>query len=248
MERELIFFDDFIGGKINPEFWNYEVGNHQWPNNEKQAYTNRENNIYLKDSCLHIVSRKEKDGEREYTSSKINTRGKKYFKYGYFEIRAKLPMSHGAWSAFWLMPNERKEGEFWPDCGEIDMMEFIPHHKYNPDKGVLLYSLHSKNHNHRNKNCVQYTIFNNNYLDLDKEFHLYGMEWNENEFIYYFDNKEVARFKVSDDKECQNEDSWPFHKDFYLIINVAVGGGLGGAIYDEELPCSFIVDYVKVYK
>ena len=74
------------------------------------------------------------------------------------------------------------------------------------------------------------------------------MEWNENEFIYYFDNKEVARFKVSDDKECQNEDSWPFHKDFYLIINVAVGGGLGGAIYDEELPCSLIVDYVKVYK
>lgn len=248
MDKELIFFEDFNSTTLDLEKWNYEVGNHQWPNREAQAYSDRPGNIFLSDSCLHIVAKKEKDGEREYTSSKINTRNKVFFKYGYIEIKAKLPTAHGAWPAFWLMPNERREGVYWPECGEIDMMEFIPHHKTNPSKGILLYSLHSKNHNHRNKDAVQYTIKLKNELDLDKEFHIYGMEWNENEIIYYFDNEEVARFRKEDDKECQGFDSWPFDQNFYLIINVAVGGGLGGEIFDYELPTELIIDYIKVYR
>ena len=108
-EYQLVWSDDFdYEGQPDSEKWNFEVGNFQWPNKELQAYTDRPGNVFVKDGRLTIRSIKERDGERKYTSAKINTNHKACWQYGYFEIRAKFPGGVGSWPAIWMMPYKEK--------------------------------------------------------------------------------------------------------------------------------------------
>ena len=272
----LVWSDDFdYEGMPDPKKWSYEVGNFQWPNRELQAYTDRPSNIYVKDGKLVIRSLKEKDGEREYTSAKINTNQKACWQYGYFDIRAKFPRGLGSWPAIWMMPSRKPrpipdgipvrtdgkpdfqnftdehwkifpplpEKERWPNCGEIDLVEHIGR---RPDD--LLFSLHSARHNHRRNDTVPYTkvvSFEKNFL---KEFHNYSMEWTPDYFEYFVDGVSYCKYHRLDDSVEQGYDSWPFDKPFYLIINTAVGGGLGGPVNDADLPFLFEIEYVHVYQ
>ncbi|MDE6518393.1 MAG: glycoside hydrolase family 16 protein, partial [Acetatifactor sp.] len=100
-EYELVWEDDFAyEGAPDPTRWNYDLGNHQWANQELQAYTDRPGNVIVRDGRLVIRALKERDGEREYTSTRLTTFGRQSWQYGYFEIRAKLPDGVGAWPAF----------------------------------------------------------------------------------------------------------------------------------------------------
>jgi beta-glucanase (GH16 family) len=242
-------------GFPNPEKWNIEKGNHQWPNKELQAYTDKEKNLFVKDGLLQIRAYKEKDGEREYTSAKINTCSKGAWKYGYFEFRAKLPKGVGSWPAIWMMPEHLRhpkeeqiqmgilpEHMKWPACGEIDIMEHIGRLKKH-----LLFSLHCKNHNHADKTTIPYTKNVEYSIDFSDDFHIYAMEWTESYIEYFVDGVSYCKYNKSDDID-QSPNSWPFDKEFFLIINLAVGGGLGGPVNDEELPFEYFVDYIKVYQ
>lgn len=275
-EYELVWHDEFdYEGKLDNKKWNYEVGNFQWPNKELQAYTDSLDNVFVKDGHLTIRALKQKDGEREYTSGKVNTREKGMWQYGYFEFRAKIPEGLGSWPAIWMMPYMKRrkvpegvpvrsdgrpdfqkftekhwelfpkppENERWPNCGEIDILEHIGRMKNN-----LLFSLHSKNHNHTRKDAVQYTTkiaFDKN---LCEDYHIYAMEWTPDYVEYFVDNKSYCRYNKADDKEDQSPDSWPFDKPFYLILNIAVGGGLGGPVDESSLPYEFLIDYVRIYQ
>ena len=100
-EYRLVWADEFdYEGKPDPEKWNYDLGNHQWANRELQAYTDRPDNVFVKDGKLTLCARKEQDGERQYTSCRMTTYGRQSWKYGYFEIRARLPRGRGSWPAF----------------------------------------------------------------------------------------------------------------------------------------------------
>lgn len=256
-EYQLVWEDNFdYEGSPDPAKWTFEVGNHQWPNRELQAYTDRPRNVYVKDGKLTIRAIKEKDGEREYTSAKITTSGKTAWTYGYFEFRAKLPKGVGSWPAFWMMPQhlalpreeQAKLGFLpkdmdWPGCGEIDIMEHVGRRQNN-----LLFSLHCKNHNHADKNTIPYTVTHQFETDLSADYHVYGMEWTEDYIEYFLDGESYCRYNKSDDPNDQGFDSWPFCKPFYLIVNVAVGGGLGGPVEDSHLPFELLVDYIKVYQ
>lgn len=275
-DYKLVWEDNFdYEGSPDPDKWNFEVGNHQWPNRELQAYTSKPENIYVQDGKLRIRAIKERDGDKEYTSAKINTRDKSSWKYGYFEFKAKIPTGLGSWPAIWMMPDvklpkmpdwvpltpsgrvdfakltdEEKaklppipEDMRWPNCGEIDIMEHVGRMENN-----LLFSIHCKNHNHANKNTVPYTtraVFEEN---LWEDYHIYAMEWTEDYIEYFVDGKSYCRYNKADDKECQGHDSWPFDKPFYLIMNIAVGGGLGGPVTDEHLPFEMYVDYARIYQ
>ena len=104
-EYNLVWNDEFdYEGKLDSKKWNYETGNFQWPNRELQAYTDRLDNVFVKDGHLTIRSLKQKDGDREYTSGKVNTLNKGMWTYGYFEFRAKVPRGVGSWPAIWMMP------------------------------------------------------------------------------------------------------------------------------------------------
>jgi beta-glucanase (GH16 family) len=119
--------------------WNFETGdgcpNCGWGNNELEYYTNG-NNVYLQSGKLIIEAREESLGGKNYTSTRMTTKGKKYFKYGRIDIRAKLPVGQGVWPALWMMPEENKFGG-WPSSGEIDIMEMLGH-----EPSVLYSTIH----------------------------------------------------------------------------------------------------------
>lgn len=240
---ELVWSDEFAyNGAPDPAKWNYDLGNHQWANRELQAYTDRPGNVIVRDGRLIIQALKEQDGERQYTSTRLTTFGRQSWQYGYFEIRAKLPKGKGSWPALWFLPDDIRQGVRWPLCGEIDMLEHTDMHP-----GDLVYSLHSQKHNHTLKEGVQYstTVHRDG---ICEDFHVFGLEWTSEYVEYFLDGECVCRYAKADDEEDQTETAWPYDKPYYLILNIAVGGMMGGPVKDEDLPFVMEVDYVRVYQ
>lgn len=242
-EYRLVWSDEFdYEGEPDNTKWGYDIGNHQWANRELQAYTKRPGNVYVKDGKLTIKALKEKDGDREYTSARLVTYGKQSWQYGLFEFRAKLPKGKGSWPAIWMLADSIRNGVPWPRCGEIDILEHTGQHENR-----LFFSLHSERHNHTRKDTKQYTEIY--YKEgVCEEFHDYHMEWTPDYIEYYVDGISVCRYNKADDTENQSESSWPFDQPFYLILNIAVGGTMGGEVDETSLPYVMEVEHVRVYQ
>ncbi len=120
----LVWSDEFLGSTINPNNWTHETGGGGWGNNELQYYTDRADNSYIQNGKLVIEAKEESFGGRDYTSARLITKGKQFFKYGRIEARMKLPYGQGLWPAFWML-GENISSIGWPACGEIDIMEMI---------------------------------------------------------------------------------------------------------------------------
>ena len=235
----LVWSDEFDrDGPPDRGKWSFETGAH-WHNGELQAYTDRECNACVSNGQLHIRAVKEPWDGRDYTSARMITYPHCAWQYGYFEVRAKIPNAPGSWPAIWLMPVSSREGVPWPLCGEIDMMEHTM-----LEKDVLVYSLHSKNINHLLPRDRQRSVrvFDPGASD---DFREYGLEWTKDAIVYFLDGREVCRY----DRGGTNDYGiWPFDAPFYLILNVAVGGFMGGPVRDGDFPCEMSVDYVRVYQ
>lgn len=241
-QYKLVWEDNFdTDGGIDERKWSCEVGE-QWANNEQQAYTDSRKNVCVRDGSLFITACKEKHGIRDYCSGRITTAGKYSWQYGYFEIRAKLPSGRGSWPAIWMMPDCIREGMPWPRCGEIDIMEHV-----GRMENKIWFSLHSERHNHTRKDTKQYTVIKD-YENVCTEFHTYGMNWTPEKIEFFVDGVSACCFNKSDDTEDMSFSAWPYDQPFYLILNIAVGGGLGGEIDEEALPYVMEVDYVRVYE
>ena len=234
---KLIWEDKFEGGELNKKFWNVESFNKP-PNEELQSYTNRKDNVCVgKDengnSCLIITAKREEFNGQPFTSGRINTKKKFAFKYGKLEASIKLPKtSNGIWPAFWLMGNDYDEVK-WPDCGEIDIIEFghVNGIKNGTQDRYFNGSLHWGPHGDKKKHASNYVTYD--YSLQDDKYHLYTMIWDENKISMYVDLDthpdakpyfEVAIPKSND----PSMSGYFFHKEFYIIFNVAVGGGYTG--------------------
>jgi beta-glucanase (GH16 family) len=240
---QLVWSDEFdYEGAPDPDKWNYDLGNHQWANKELQAYTNRPDNVYVKDGKLTIRAIKEKDGEREYTSTRLTTYGKQFFQYGLFEFRVKLPKGKGSWPAVWMLSEDVRKGVKWPACGEIDIIEQV-----GRNENQLFFSLHSEKHNHTRKDTKQYTVFKD-FDGICEEFHDYHMEWTPEYIEFYVDGVSACRYHKADDPDDQTGAAWPFDKPFYLIVNIAVGGTMGQEVDENALPYVMEVEHVRVYQ
>ncbi len=240
---QLVWSDEFdYRGVPDPNKWNYDLGNHQWANSELQAYTDRPSNVTVEDGNLIIKAIKEKDGEREYTSTRLTTYDRQSWQYGLFEFRVKLPKGIGSWPAVWMLPDSIKKGNRWPHCGEIDIIEHC-----GKKANQLFFSLHSEKHNHTRKDTKQYSVFLE-YPGVMDEFHDYTMEWTPEYVEYYVDGKSLCRYNKADDTEDQTEAAWPFDQPFYLIFNIAVGGSMGGTVDENDLPYIMEVEHVRVYQ
>lgn len=241
-DYQLVWEDNFSrDGGIDESKWSCEVGEH-WANNEQQAYTGNRRNVFVRDGRLHLVSRKETQGIRSYTSGRITTAGKHSWQYGYFEIRAKLPKGCGSWPAIWMLPDSFRTGIPWPSCGEIDLMEHVGRRENS-----IWFSLHSERHNHTRKDTKQYTVIRE-YKEVCSLFHTYGMEWTPEAIEFFVDGESACIYRKSDDETDQSVSAWPYDQPFFLIMNIAVGGGLGGEIEEASLPYEMEVDYVRVYQ
>ena len=207
-----------------------------WGNNESQFYTKREKNVRVEDGKLIIEAHKELLQGSSYTSARIKT--KNSWKYGRFEIRAKLPAGRGTWSALWALPTDWEYGN-WPLSGEIDIMEHVGY-----DEDVIVTSLHNAA---LSGGAIGETD-QHAYLkqpDACKEFNLYTLEWTEEEIKIMVNGKISLHYP----KEEKNWAKWPFDKRFHLLFNIAVGGNWGGVkgIDDNVFPSKMEIDYVRVF-
>ena len=207
-----------------------------WGNNESQFYTKREKNVRVEDGKLIIEAHKELLQGSSYTSARIKT--KNSWKYGRFEIRAKLPAGRGTWSALWALPTDWEYGN-WPLSGEIDIMEHVGY-----DEDVIVTSLHNAA---LSGGAIGETD-QHAYLkqpDACNEFNLYTLEWTEEEIKIMVNGKVSLHYP----KEEKNWAKWPFDKRFHLLFNIAVGGNWGGVkgIDDNVFPSKMEIDYVRVF-
>jgi beta-glucanase (GH16 family) len=238
-QRQLVWSDEFdYTGLPDSSKWSYDTGGHGWGNHEKQFYTERNlKNASVNNGVLTITAVKEHYKDAGYTSARLVTKNKGDWKYGRIEIKAKLPEGRGVWPAIWMLPTRSKYGS-WPVSGEIDIMEHVG---YLPDS--IFGTVHTGAYNHRDKTQKGSKIF---YKHVADDFHVYALEWDQNGMAIYFDKKLYFTFK----NEKKTEREWPFDQQFYLLLNIAVGGDWGGkeGVDESIFPQKMIVDYVRVYQ
>ncbi len=230
----LSWSDEFEGNEVDRTKWNFQVGGGGWGNGEAQYYTNGANST-VADGYLTIEARKENYGGNQFTSSRMNNANKGDFLFGRVEVRAKLPSTGGTWPAIWTLPTEWVYGG-WPDCGEIDIME----HTGN-NLGHVFGTIHTGAYNHQDGTQRGGGVY---FSDVADSFHVYALEWYPDHLDWYYDDQLVFSF----DNEYNTFAEWPYDIKHHLLLNVAVGGGLGGNInYNGVWPQQMVVDYVRIY-
>ena len=247
-EWEQVWSDEFDGDELDLSKWNILRWRPGWVNNEEQAYTNRDTNIFLQDGNLVIQGLIEPNyydtdynGNQytaNYTSGRINTDDKFSWTYGRFDIRAKLPSGKGSWPAIWML-GESITSIGWPDCGEIDIMEHVGY-----DNGNVHGSIHTKDFNHimNTQRSGSMTV-----SSATESFHVYSLEWSPHYLRFLIDDSPF--FFVYNDSNG-NEAKWPFDSPHYMILNLAIGGDWGGVqgIEPSSFPMRMLVDHVRVSK
>jgi beta-glucanase (GH16 family) len=242
--KNLVLSDEFdTDDIIDSDIWTFDIGNgiNGWGNNEEQFYTNRRENVSVQNGTLIIKAIKEDYNGFDYTSSKVLTKGLKEQAYGRFEARIQLPTGQGMWPAFWLLGANCGDGtadtEVWPNCGEIDIMEYR-----GQDPTVVHGSVHGPGYAGGNAITKSYALENDRF---DTGFHVFGIEWAPEYINYYVDDvlyNQITRQQV------EEKGTWVFDQPFYIIINLAVGGDFIGAPNEETVfPQTMLIDYVRVY-
>lgn len=227
--NNLVWSDEFDGDSLDTDSWNFETGNgtNGWGNNELQYYL--QDNVTVQDGSLFITAKRESESGFDFTSGRITTQDKYEFTYGRVEARIKLPEGVGTWPAFWMLGANFDEVG-WPETGEIDILEWV-----GKEPGRIQSALHLPGNSGGNAVVGASTIEN-----PSSEFHTYTAEWTEDAITFLLDGEVYFTFDNDSDK--------PFNKDFFLILNVAMGGNLGGDVDPAFSESAMEIDYVKVYQ
>ena len=231
----LVWCDEFDkSGSPSSEWW-YETGGGGWGNNELQTYVSGSQDgtelATVSGGTLKIKA--QKIGGTVYSIRMNTSQG---WTYGWFEARLKVSDVPGAWPAFWMMPKNFKA---WPDDGEVDIMEYAISTQ-GKDKSSS--SIHCKSYNHSigtGKTHVQAVS------NAAGEFHTYACEWTKDGFKFYIDGKQHHSFA---NDGTGNYNTWPFYNPFYLKLNLAWGGNMGGTTDEDGLPAVYEIDYVRVFQ
>jgi len=224
---KLVFSDEFnTDGAPDSTKWGYDIGAGGWGNGEAQTYTNAAENVIVQGGNLKITAKKSSTG---YTSARLKSENKFEFTYGKIEVKAKLTTGAGTWPAIWMLGQDYATNT-WPACGEIDIMEFKGS---EPTKihGTLHYPAVSPGAGNTNSTTI---------ANAASEFHIYKAIWSPASVQIFVDDKLFHT--------VANSSSLPFNKDFFLILNVAMGGTFGGAIDAAFTQSSMEIDYVRVYQ
>ncbi len=274
MGWELVWSDEFDGTALDDTKWEFEENCWGGGNEEQQCYTDRVDNTYLSDGILHIRAIEEQynglDGSQDwenadelntttlpFTSGRVRTKGKGDWRYGRFEIRARLPFGQGLWPAIWMLPTDYAYGG-GAASGEIDIMEAVNlKTAWAPDSNAVHGTLHYGTEGSSNASAGTYLRFFGDDHPADA-FHVYAIEWEAGEIRWYVDNIHYAtqvadgwysQVTAPDGTEAIADGTAPFDQPFHLILNVAVGGTWPGPPDDTTVfPQEMLVDYVRVYQ
>jgi beta-glucanase (GH16 family) len=250
----LVWADEFEGDELNFSQWEKEENNYGGGNNERQAYRTDPKYCFVDGGMLNIAVYRDphttSDGKTQpYSSARIRTQKRGDWKYGRFEVRAKMPSGQGIWPAVWMLPTESRYGG-WAAGGEIDIIE---------SRGSAVHettgALHFGGAWPRNTYLAHSYTFPDQ--DAAGAFHIYALEWNENEISWYVDGKLCQK---------RNKNEWfteaaranphaPFDQPFHLIVNVAVDGRFfentdqrADLLPPDAFPQTLQVDYIRVYQ
>lgn len=235
--------DEFAGnGLPDASKWDYDTERNAlgWYNNELQYYArDRLENARVEGGKLIITARRENlttasdYGGQRYTSARLVTRGKAQWTYGFIEVRAKLPCGVGTWPAIWMLGSKGS----WPDDGEIDIMEQV-----GRTPSQILGTIHTKSNNGGNgaQKGSSTTV-----SDACSAFHNYQLTWTADRIRIGVDD--VNYFEFVNPKN-NDYSQWPFANPQYLLLNLAIGGTLGGPVDDSIFPVQLEVEHVRVYQ
>jgi len=235
----LTWQDEFNGSSINNANWNFDIGDGcpdlcGWGNNELEYY--RQENAWVGNEYLTIEARDEQFANRNYTSAKLTSKDKVSFKYGRVDIRALLPFGKGMWPALWLL-GQNIDQAGWPYCGEIDIMEMIGGNGgENTTYGTIHWHDGEINASYGGSTATSGD-------NLSEAYHVFSIVWDETKIIWYLDNQQYFEASITDSEQSE------FQKEFYLILNVAVGGNWPGNPDATTLfPQQMRIDYVRVFQ
>ncbi|MFT3846550.1 MAG: glycoside hydrolase family 16 protein [Lacibacter sp.] len=238
---KLVWKDEFnYSGLPSSQKWNFDTAGNKsgWGNNEAQWYTYKNSkNAIVSNGTLKITAIKEDISGKKYSSARLYTKNKIYWKYGRIEVKAKLPAGKGTWPAIWML-GKNIDSAGWPQCGEIDIMEHVGYMKDS-----IFGSVHSETYNHVKGTQKTKGIF----IDHPySQFHVYSIEWTPDEISFLLDGK--VYYSVLNEHRTVKE--WPFDQPFFLILNLAVGGNWGGmrGIDESVFPATMEIDYVRIYQ
>lgn len=236
-ELQLVWSDEFdVDGSPDDTKWGYNIGtgSNGWGNGESQYYTNRSDNVIVEGGFLKIIAKKESYSGSDYTSARMLTQGKFEFTYGRIDVRAKLPQGQGTWPAIWML-GANIDTVGWPACGEIDIMEHWGH-----EPGIVSSATHTTA---CSGGCAGVRVGSTTLPDYATEFHIYSLEWNENELKFLIDGE----FKYKYAPTSKTNDNYPYTADQFIILNVAMGGSWF-EIDPNFTESTMEVDYVRVYQ
>ena len=243
-EWKMVWSDEFDGqGLPDTSKWTFDFGNWGWGNNELQYYTSgRTENARQENGNLIIEARKN-DAGMPWSSARITTREKASFIYGKIDFMAKVPGGKGTWAAGWLLGDKYTDELSWPYCGEVDILENV---------GFEMDPLTGKGKTHASIHCGAYYFKLGNQPtaiaeveNMNNAYHLYSLEWFPERIDIFIDGKKYFEYK-----DTSSALSWPYNDPQNIILNLAMGGGWGGAKgMDPEITSQqFIIDYVRVYE
>lgn len=272
----LIWSDEFSGEKLDRTKWSPEQSCWGGGNDERQCYTDRERNIDLTNGILRLkafaesfegpvmppeLRRDDSTREQGYTSGKIRSLGLASWKYGRFEVRAKVPAGQGTWPAVWMMPAENAYGG-WPLSGEIDILEAV-------NIGAACEACEGGVGENRTISALHFgdTPPDNEFIDVrtaladhslpSEGFHVWAAEWGEGKIRFFLNGNEYFTV-TSDDWNtvsplADGNDNAPFDQPFYIMANLAVGGRLSEknnekGFAEENYPAQFLIDWIRVYQ
>lgn len=238
---QIVWQDDFEGNagqSPDNSKWAFDIGTGEggWGNGEFQYYTDRTENVSLDgNGNLAITARRESFGGANFTSARIKTQGLFEQAYGRFEARIKLPWGPGIWPAFWLLGADIDENP-WPQCGEIDIME------YRGQQPSLVHgTVHGPGYSAGSSVTKSFGLEKSRF---DIDYHVFAVEWGTDFIHFYVD--EILYQEITP-KDVSGE--WVYDHPFFIILNVAVGGGyVGFPTSETPFPQTMLVDWVRVYR
>lgn len=238
-----VWADEFDGNSLDTSKWEVMVGDGcsygicGWGNSELQSY--QSDNLTVANGQLTITAKKQRVQSKSYTSGRIRTANMPnggQWTHGRFEARIKLPDGAGMWPAFWMLPTNPDQG--WPMSGEIDIVESTGQHDMFALGTIHYGQAWPDNEWTQGKILKQPDAWSDG-------FHEYAVEWQAGEIRWYVDD---TLYTVKNPSDMSNTAYWTFDNyQYHLLLNLAVGGTMGGTVDDSQLPQTMEIDYVRVY-
>ena len=234
----LVWSDEFdYEGEPDPGKWTIVQKHELLSSQEKQSYEDKRENVRVENGTLIIQAHNK--GGNWYTSGRLDTYLSGKWTYGRIEVKARLPRGRGTWPAIFMTASEDiKNGYGWPASGGIEIME---HEGHNPGRIWAAVECYENNVSKGNYESGELYVD-----DPFNEFHIYAVEWYPDRLDFYVDENKYFTYE----NKMRDWKTWPFYRDFYLIICLAISDSQGGArgVDESVFPVQMVIDYVRVYQ